>query len=122
MKQIAKDVAIKVVYNKKWLYNPTSGFWYFLKNEKDNFSVLNQSTGAYVFDSWLRRVKLKVNPIGIHIVLQYHDELLGICLKFQKEIVEKLIVDAIKEANKELKLNVEIKNSISWGQNYADCH
>lgn len=122
VKQTAKDVTIKVVYNKKWLYNPTSGFWYFLKNEKDNFSVLNQSTGVYVFDSWLRKVKLKVNPIGIHIVLQYHDELLGICLKFQKEVVEKLIASAIKEANKELKLNVEIKNSISWGQNYADCH
>lgn len=44
------------------------------------------------------------------------------CLKFQKERIESLIVEATKEVNKEVKLNVEIKNSIDWGQSYAACH
>ena len=44
------------------------------------------------------------------------------CLKFQKEKVESLITEATVELNEEIKLNVEIKNSIDWGQNYACVH
>ena len=44
------------------------------------------------------------------------------CLKFQKEKVESLITEATVELNEEIKLNVEIKNSIDWGQSYAACH
>ena len=79
-------------------------------------------SGVYVFDSWLRIVKGKVAPIGANIVLQYHDEFLGMCLKFQKGKVESLITEATVELNKEIKLNIEIKNSIDWGQNYACVH
>ena len=64
-------------------------------------------SGVYVFDSWLRIVKGKVAPIGANIVLQYHDEFLGMCLKFQKERIESLIVEATKELNEEIKLNIE---------------
>ena len=35
----------KVAY-QKWLYNPLSGYWLFLKAEKDRFSTLNQNTGS----------------------------------------------------------------------------
>ena len=122
VKQTAKDTTTKTVYNQRWLYNPISGFWYFLKYEKDIFSTLNQGSGVYVFDSWLRIVKGKVAPIGANIVLQYHDEFLGMCLKFQKGKVESLIAEATKEVNEEIKLNIEIKNSIDWGQNYACVH
>ena len=122
VKETANSLKTKVVYGQKWLYNPISCFWYYLKSEKDKFSTLNQSSGVYIFDSWLRKVRQKLSPLGIKIVLQYHDEILGVCLKFQKEIVETLISEAIKETNEEVKLNVEIKNSIDWGQNYAKVH
>lgn len=33
---------------KEWILNPVSNFWYWLKNQKDRFSTVNQSTGVFV--------------------------------------------------------------------------
>lgn len=122
VKQVANSTTIKEVNRKKWQYNPISGFWYYLKAEKDRFSVLNQGSGSYIFDTWLRKIKEKLEPLGIHIILQYHDECGGICLKFQKPQVESIIAQAMDELNEELKLNVPIGFSIDWGNNYGDVH
>jgi hypothetical protein len=43
VKKTAKACKVKTVDGQKWLYNPVSGFWMFLKAEKDRFSTLNQS-------------------------------------------------------------------------------
>jgi hypothetical protein len=111
---------VKEVREQKWLYNPMSGFWMYLKAEKDKFSTLNQSSGAYVFDTWVRKVVSKISPTVV--VLQYHDELLVVCKKSERGKVEKGLKEAMEETNKEIKLNVEIGISISWGNNYAECH
>lgn len=43
VKQTADSCTVKIVNGQKWLYNPISGFWLFLKAEKDRFSTLNQN-------------------------------------------------------------------------------
>lgn len=122
VKQTAKDCKVKTVRGQTWLYNPVSGFWMFLKADKDRFSTLNQSTGVYVFDSWLRKVRTKLKTLGIKVCMQYHDELLLICKKQFKDQVQKIMTDSIEEVNSEIGLNVDIGISVDWGNNYADCH
>ena len=107
---------------QKWLYNPVSGFWMMLKAEKDRFSTLNQSTGVFVFDSWLKKVREKLSVLEIPVIMQYHDELLLICPKQWKDEVEKRLKMAMHEVNQSLRLNVEIGISVDWGTNYAECH
>ena len=68
---------------KKWIFNPVSQFWYSLRAEKDRFSTLNQSTGVYCFDQWIKRVRKK----GIIINLQMHDEILFSIKKRSKDYV-----------------------------------
>ena len=122
VKKTAKDCKVKTVNGQKWLYNPVSGFWLFLKAEKDRFSTLNQSTGVYVFDSWVRKVRQGLNEIGVKISLQYHDELLLKCKKHLKNDVDVILKKAMDEMNAETGLNVRIGCSVDWGNNYAECH
>lgn len=122
VKKTADACLVRTFYKQKWLFNPTSGFWLFLKEDKDKFSTLNQSTGVYVFDTWVRKCREKLIPFGIKICMQYHDEILLWCKASQKNTVTQLLKEAMKETNNELKLNVEIDISIDWGTNYAECH
>lgn len=118
VKLIARDTYFKTVNNQMWLYNPVSGFYYSLRYEKDKFSTLNQGTGVYCFDSWLRRVRQK----GIKIMLQYHDEIGFKVKKGEEEVSEKALKDSIKELNDEIKLNVPLGVSVQFGPNYSDIH
>lgn len=122
IKQIEKDVTVKVVDGQAWLYNPISGFWIFLKAQKDRFSTLNQNTGVFVFDCWLRKVRAKLKSKGISVVLQYHDEILLVFKKEHREFVTSTLKQAMKEVNEMLNLNVEIGISVDYGNNYAECH
>lgn len=122
VKKTADACIVKVVNGQKWLYNPISGFWLFLKAEKDRFSTLNQNSGVFVFDSWLRKVKQKTKNMDIHIVLQYHDEILLICPLNLKVQLESILKEAMIETNKEIKLNIEIGISVDFGKNYGECH
>ncbi len=126
VKETANRVKTKIVYYKDkpytWLYNPVSRLWLFLKVEKDRFSTLNQSTGVYVFDFWLALVRKALAPLGIKVILQYHDELLLICPIELKEKVSKILYNSMERLNNSLKLNVEINISTDWGFNYAQCH
>ena len=122
VKTIADKVKTKYVGKQRWLYNPVSKFWMFLKEEKDKFSTLNQSSGVFVFDSWVRKVRAKLNPLGIKIMLQYHDEILLCYPNEHKEFVSKALQEAMDENNKELNLNVDISISIDEGKRYSDCH
>lgn len=118
VKQVAKSTYYKTVYGQMWLYNPVSGFYYSLRYEKDIFSTLNQGTGVYCFDSWLREVRKK----GIKIFLQYHDEKGSVLLKGQEEQREKDLKDAIEEVNKKVKLNVPLGISVAFGDDYSSIH
>ena len=103
-----------------WLKNPVSGFYYSLRNERDIFSTLNQGTGVFIFDSWLMRCRRK----GVVIPFQYHDELMTlreIDTQTREEIEGKLH-KAMSEVNESLKLNVDVKVDVQWGNDYASVH
>lgn len=122
VKQIANACRVKKVRGQKWLFNPVSSFWLFLKTDKDRFSTLNQNTGVYVFDAWISNVRKRLKPLGILILLQYHDELMLICRKSKLNLVVAHLHQAMVEVNKELELNIMIYNSVDTGKNYAECH
>lgn len=122
IKEVADSCIIKVINGQRWLYNKLSGLWMYLSAEKDKFSSLNQSSGVYVFDNWIMRVRKKLNPLNIHIAAQYHDEMVVWFPKEHVEIVKEILLESMKETNKHLNLNVEITVSIDIGTNYAEVH
>ena len=102
----------------KWLYNPVSGFWYSLRYDKDRFSTLNQGTGVYCFDTWIKHV-MSVRP---QLTAQFHDEIV-LCLKLgSRAKCDRLLKWAIDETNKELNLNVKLDVSIDYGKAYSEIH
>lgn len=118
VKQIAQDCITKTVNSQMWLFNPISHFWYSLRYEKDKFSTLNQGSGCYSFDSWVRKVREK----GIKICGQFHDEIIIPLKEKDKNFVEEKLKEAVQEVNNELKLNVELGVSIDFGKSYSEIH
>lgn len=118
VKQVASSIKIKEVDGQKWCFNPVSKFWYSLRVEKDVFSVTNQSTGVYIFDSFIRKVREK----GLIIRLQYHDEILLYLRIVDMDKVRKILYDSIGEINEEIKLNVPLGISADFGENYSMVH
>ena len=55
-------------------------------------------------------------------MLQYHDEHGFPLLIEDKDKVENILKEAIKETNEEVKLNVPLGISIDFGDNYAQIH
>jgi len=118
VKKVAAATKVKTVNGQQWQLNPISGFWYFLKAEKDRFSTLNQGSGVYVFDTWVRNIRRK----GIKIIMQYHDEVLLICKNEKVTEISKKLKEAMEETNEQLKLNVKVGISVDAGKSYGDCH
>lgn len=130
VKQVANTVTTKTVKipnykllnlqneEQMWLFNPISKFWYSLRAEKDIFSTLNQGTGVFCFDCWVREMRKQ----EIKIFLQYHDE---IGFSLLKEDIDNIITKkniAIENVNKLLKLNVPLNASADFGENYSQVH
>lgn len=118
VKAIADDQKVKTCNGSKWLYNPVSKLWYSLRAEKDRFSTLNQGTGVYCFDTWIKNFRKK-RP---QLTGQMHDEVILCVKKGHREQCEKLLKAAIKETNEELKLNRELDCSVDFGDRYSDIH
>ena len=114
--QVENALEVKQIMGQKWIKNPVSGFWYTLRAEKDRFSTLNQGTAVYVFDTWLKYLR----NLGVKISYQCHDEWLG-NVKNEEE-TDKLIEKAIQKVNEELRLNIQVKCSSSYGKTYSECH
>lgn len=118
IKKVASVQKTKTVDGMKFLYNPVSGFWYYLKNEKDIFSTLIQGTAAYVFDVWVSHVLKKRRQL----TAQFHDEIVLVVKKGFREQATKYLTDAIIETNKVLKLNRELAIGIQFGDRYSEIH
>ena len=122
VKQVAASVKTKTITidgeEQMWLLNPVSGFWYSLRYEKDKFSTLNQGTGVYCFDLWVRQVRLK----GIKIMIQYHDEIVFYLRVGEEDQVNTYLLGAIEAVNNSVKLNVPLGVSVDFGNNYAEIH
>lgn len=118
VKRIANSCKVKIIDGQMWLYNPISKFYYSLRYEKDKFSTLNQSSGVYCFDMWVKEVRKK----GIKLCGQFHDELIAPLLRELKEEYRQKLLEAMDITNDKLKLNIKLSISIDFGENYAKIH
>ena len=118
LKAIAEDCQVKQSRKIKWLWNPVAKMWYWLKTEKDRFSTLNQGTGSYVFDLWVKEI-LKVR---YSLTAQFHDEVIIEILKGEEEFYKKLLENSVDKVNKRLKLNRDLAVDVEFGNTYADIH
>jgi hypothetical protein len=116
VKKVAEEQYVKKAGGLMWLKNPVSGIYHELRYDKDRFSTLNQSTGVYIFDSWLARCRLS----GYMGQYQNHDETMATVKGGDR--TTKLLQEAIDRLNKDLKLNVEIKIDVKYGRNYSEVH
>ena len=118
IKHLPNDITTKVVCEQMWLQNPVNKFWYSVRSEKDIFSTLNQGTGSFVFDMWLKYMDLN----GINPFLQYHDEHLSLSKIGEREKTKEIINKSIQQANDVLRLNILIEVDTKFGNNYAEVH
>jgi hypothetical protein len=118
IRQLPNDMIVKNVNGQQWLLNPLNKFWYSIRAEKDIFSTLNQGTGAYVFDCWVKLMMQK----GIIPFLQYHDEKLSLCPIGKEAEYKQILDDSMSSVNDLLKLNIEITVDVQFGHSYADVH
>ena len=118
LKAIADNCIVKQSRGMKWLWNPVAQMWFYLKAEKDKFSTLNQSTGAYCFDRWL----FHVMESRYQLTAQFHDEGVWELKKGHREAMTKILKDAMINVNKELRLNRELDCDIAFAENYGGVH
>lgn len=118
IRKISEECVVKVIRRQKWLYNPVSKFWYSLRADKDRFSTLNQGTGVFCFDSWVRQIR-KERP---QLTGQFHDEVVLEVKKGKREKAVKLLKSAIDRVNDKVKLNVKLGVDVQFGHRYSDIH
>ena len=118
VKQFAADQKIRTINGQMWVKNPVNNFWYSLRYEKDVFSTLNQSTGAYCFDQWVAHYLTK-RP---NIIGQFHDESINRIKIGEEKEHEEVLRWAIDKVNEKLKLNVKLDIDVQFGLKYADIH
>jgi hypothetical protein len=118
VKAVAEKAQVRRIGGKMWLYNPVSRFWISLRNDRDVFSSLNQSTGVFCFDSWLAHCWAK----GIRGVAQFHDETVVQILIGSNEETQKKMKLAITEVNNKLNLNVPLDVDPQFGYRYSEIH
>lgn len=118
LKAIADDQETKMVNGMMWLYNPVSKFWYVLRSKKDIFSTLNQGTGTYCFDMWLKEILKK----DVKLIGQFHDEIIFEIPKGYRGGVTKYLKDCVVCLNKNLKLNRDLDVDVDFGDSYSEIH
>jgi hypothetical protein len=118
VKQFAEDQKIRKIDGEMWVQNPVSKFWHNLRYEKDAFSTINQSTGAYCFDKWVAMYRTKRG----NIIGQFHDESINLVKKGDEQTHTDALLWAIKKLNEELKLNVDLGIDVQYGLRYSDIH
>ena len=118
VKKFAEDQKVRKINGEMWVQNPVSKFWHSLRYEKDVFSTLNQSTGAYCFDKWVAYYRTR-RP---NIIGQFHDESINLVKEGEQNEHSDALNWAIEKLNEDLKLNVDLGIDIQYGQRYSDVH
>ena len=111
---------------QKWLINPINGIAYSLRTEKDRFSTLCQGTGSYLFDIWVDRIlEVMKERFGVkRLTGGFHDEII-LCFKDlqnNRDIMTKLVNDAIDWVTSEYMLRRKLGCDIQYGKRYSDIH
>ena len=115
---IAAEQTVVKRLGMNWLWNPVMGMYVWLKNEKDTFSTLNQSTGAYCFDRWLFYVLEQRNQLSA----QFHDEGVWELKKGNREEMTKILKSSMASVNKELGLRRDLDCDVEFADSYAGVH
>lgn len=118
LKAIAQECTTKQCLTVKWLWNPVAEIWYWLKKDKDRFSTLNQGTGTYLFDQWVREILTRRKQFTFCA----HDELVLEVKKGYRHEVTKLLKDCVMAVNRRYKLNRDLDCDVAFGCSYADIH
>lgn len=121
VKTVADPQNNTIVYlrnGEMWLWNPIAHLFYSLRYEKDIFSTLNQGTGAFVFDTWVKHAR----GMGIRFCGQFHDEHISPVTDGKQDEHQKKLQEALDKTNEELMLNVEIGMDCQFGNTYAEIH
>lgn len=118
VKVATEGFVTKKVDNEEWIWNPISNFWYLLRNQKDKFSVINQSSAVYCFNMWVYNCTQE----GIWPVSQSHDDELFVVDEEKAEEVVQIIKNAMEKVNRQLKLNVSLDCETQIGNNVAETH
>ena len=118
IEKVASTLRVRELFNGMWLKNPVSGFWHSLRNDKDRFSTLNQSTGVYCFDTWVSFCRDE----GIKSIGQFHDEVIALVKEGEEVAVEKIMHGAAVKLNEKVRLNVPLGTDVQFGKTYADIH
>lgn len=101
-----------------WLWNPVSEMWYSLRYVKDIFSTLNQGTGVFVFDSWIKEFRKEIRKL----TGQMHDEVILNIRRGKEDYYKDVLNRAIEKVNKDLKLNRDMGVDIHFGDRYSEVH
>jgi len=118
VKKLSEELFTKTYKGETWLYNPVSKFYYSLRSEKDRFSTLNQGTGVYCFDTWIREFRKRRSQL----TAQFHDEIISCLKQGFEEKYEALLKNAMSTVNKLLKLNITLDVDVQFGSSYAEIH
>ena len=118
VKAFSEAQRIRKINGEMWVQNPVSKFWHSLRYEKDVFSTLNQSTGAYCFDKWVAYYRTK-RP---NILGQFHDESINQVREGSEQEHSSILQWAIEKVNQDLKLNVDLGIDIQYGKTYSNIH
>jgi len=101
-----------------WLQNPVSKFWYSLRSDKDRFSTLNQGTGVFCFDSWVKEIR----EMGVQTIGQFHDEVIVLTKIGEEDVTKNKLEHGIRCVNDDLQLNVKLGVDVQFGNTYAEIH
>tara|TARA_B110000503_G_scaffold103639_1_gene154701 strand:+ start:146 stop:1990 length:1845 start_codon:yes stop_codon:yes gene_type:complete len=118
IERVASTLRTRELFGSMWLKNPVSGFWYSLRSEKDRFSTLNQGTGVFCFDTWVKECR----GMGLQTIGQFHDEIIVITKEGDEDKTENIMSMGINNVNHEINLNVPLGTDVQFGNTYADIH
>lgn len=112
-----KFTTIKVG-DETWAYNPISKFFYYVRNTKDLYSIINQSSAVYCFNMWVWNCTQQ----GIWPVTQSHDDSLYVVEDKDIDKTKTIIEEAMRKVNTQLQLNVPLDCETQVGLNVAETH
>ena len=118
VKKFAEDRAKKVVDGREWVYSDFSKIWYLLSSPHLVFSVVNQSSGACVFDTLLYFIIKE----GITPIKTIHDELSYYINEGEEEETITKIQRAVAKTNAVLKSPIPFRSTTEFAKSYGDVH
>lgn len=120
VKIFTESLQTKEVFGETWVFNPIAKLWYFVRNSKDLFSIVNQSSAVYCFNMWVYFITRR----GEFPTSQTHDDCTLISKNEESEInrVRQVFHDAMNDLNNYLKLKVKLDCESQIGATLAETH